>query len=266
MIRSLWSAASGMLAQQMNVDVISNNLANVSTPGFKKSRVEFEDLLYQTVRAPQQVGMGQDARTVAGLDVGLGVRPVATLRDFSLGSIQTTGNPTDLAIRGEGFFQVTDGTRTYYTRAGNFNVDSDGNLANPEGYRVLDTSGNPIHLDTSNLDHFEVSQDGTVTLTLTSGQRQDAGQIGLASFPNPAGLQAAGQNLNLTSAASGDAKLGAPGSGSLGMIATGSLETSNVQVVEEMVNLIVAQRAYEMSSKAVQSSDEMLGIANNLRR
>lgn len=268
MIRSLWSAASGMLAQQLNVDTISNNLANVNTPGFKKSQVQFEDMLYQTIRAPQQVGTGQDARIVAGLDVGLGVRPVATVRDFSLGNIQTTGNPTDLAIRGAGFFQVQDAGQTFYTRAGNFSLDANGNLTTPDGYRVLDTSGHPIQLNVSSgtLDHYEVGQDGTVTMITTSGARQSAGQIGLVSFANPDGLEAVGQNLYQTSVASGTPKVGAPGSGSLGMIASGSLETSNVQVVEEMVNLIVAQRAYEINSKAVQSADDMLGIANSLRR
>lgn len=268
MIRSLWSAASGMLAQQMNVDVISNNLANANTTGFKKSRVDFEDLFYQNIRAPQSTGTGQGATTVAGLQVGLGVRPAATERQFSMGSIQPTDNPSDLAIQGQGFFMVSNGSNQYYTRAGNFSLDAGGNLVTAEGYRVLNTSGQPITITTQqgNVDHYTIGSDGTVTAYLSNGQQQAAGQIGLVNFSNPSGLTAIGQNLYQNTAASGDPQKGTPGTGRLGSLAQGSLETSNVQVVEEMVNLIVAQRAYEINSKAVQSSDDMLGIANNLKR
>ena len=265
MIRSLWSAASGMLAQQLNVDTISNNLANVNTPGFKRSRVQFEELFYQNLRPPGAVTvLGQ--QLPLGLAVGQGVRPVATERIFSAGNLQRTDLPTDLAIQGDGFFTVDMGqNKIGYTRDGSFHLDGQGRLVTSSGYLLRGESG-PITILPGSTD-ISLAADGTVTvLEPGANQPQEVGKLILASFANPAGLESLGQNLLGATPAAGDPAEWAPGDGGRGTVMQGMLEMSNVSVVEEMVNLIVAQRAYEINTKAVQSSDEMLQQANNLRR
>ncbi len=266
MMRALWTAASGMVAQQLNVDVISNNLSNVNTTGYKKERVEFKDLLYQTLeRAYVLDGQGKPVN----LQVGFGVMPVATVRDFGTGNLEQTENPLDLAIDGDAFFMVTGPTgQTQYTRDGSFkiSVGEEGNkLVTADGYPVLDDMGNEIIL-TVDPSKLTISSSGELGYTDENGVATSLGQfIGLVKFPNRDGLESTGRNLYSETSASGapvnDAEMG-----DRSIIDQGFLEGSNVQTVEEMVKLIVAQRAYEISSKAIQSSDEMLGIANNLKR
>lgn len=262
MMRSLWTAGSGMIAQQFNIDTIANNLANVNTVGFKRSRVDFQDLLYQTVRfAGSPVTAGTQIPT--GLQVGHGVRPVSTQKIFTTGTFKQTDNPLDLMIEGDGFFQVLmpDG-QLAYTRDGAFKIDGQGRLVTSDGFVVQPEITIP-----SDAVSVNVGTDGTVSV-LTSGnnQPQNLGQLQLARFINPAGLRSMGRNLFAATAASGAPMTGAAGLDGLGSIAQGYLEMSNVQVVEEMVNMILAQRAYEVNSKAIQASDEMLQTANNLRR
>jgi flagellar basal-body rod protein FlgG len=262
MIRALFTAATGMTAQQLNIDTTANNLANVNTTGFKRSRVDFQDLLYQTPRMPgAATAQGADAPT--GLQVGSGVRPASTQRIFSQGDFQQTDNPLDLVIEGDGFFQVLrgDGT-TAYTRAGSFRKDANGRLVNSDGFHLQPEISIPAQAV-----NISIGTDGVVSVTLAgSGTPQQVGTIELARFANPAGLNAIGRNLFLPTAASGNAITGAPGSQGFGTLSQGFVEMSNVKVVEEMVNLIIGQRAYEAGSKAVQSADEMLQLANNLRR
>jgi len=268
MMRSLWSAASGMAGQQMNVDVISNNLSNVNTSGFKKVRLEFKDLLYETINRPNiyEDGVGNPV----GIQVGHGVRPSATTRLFTQGNIQQTGNPFDLAIEGEGFFTIELPDSTYaYTRDGAFKLsvsDYDRILVTTEGYRVLSDDEDEIIIP-EELTEIEISEDGLVTGLNEDNEIEELGRVALAKFVNPAGLKAIGKNLFTETQASGEPQIrydeDDPG---YGTILQNYLEMSNVQVVEEMVNLIVAQRAYEINSKAVQTSDEMLAQANNIRR
>jgi len=262
MLRSLWTAASGMIAQQFNIDTIANNLANVNTVGFKRSRVDFQDLLYQTIRyAGSPVTAG--AQIPTGIQVGHGVRPVSTERIFTTGTFKQTDNPLDLLIEGEGFFQILlpDGT-TAYTRDGAFKVDGQGRLVTSDGFTLQPEITIPPDAVSIN-----VGTDGTVTVVVSgSNQPQTLGQIQLARFINPAGLRSLGRNLFAATAASGEAMVGTPGLDGLGNIAQGYLEMSNVQVVEELVNMILAQRAYESNSRAIQAADEMLQTANNLRR
>ncbi len=265
-MRALWSAATGMLAQQLNVDTVANNLANINTTGFKASRLEFQDLIYQHLPSPGSVQGGQPPAAL--LQVGHGVQPVATQRLFSQGSLEPTDNPLDLAIQGRGFFQVElpGGTRAY-TRDGSFKLDAEGNLVTSNGYRLVLEDGEEVPLEA---DALEVAADGTITAVVRDDDgevtRTEIGRINLATFINPAGLQAMGQNLFLATPASGEPETARPGEGGVGYIQQGYLEASNVNVVQEMVALIVAQRAYEMNSKAIQASDEMMGLANNLRR
>ncbi len=262
MIRALWSAASGMKAQQTNLDVIANNLANVNTTGFKKERAEFQDLLYQIDREPgAPVEPGSTVPT--GIQVGVGSRVAGTDRLMGQGTVQVTDNPLDLMIQGKGFFQVAmpDGT-TAYTRAGSFKVDSQGQVVTSDGY-LLEP---PITVPEDALE-IAVGENGTVSVkTAGNSAFQEIGQIELARFVNPAGLLAVGRNLFLETDASGAPFIGNPGEDGMGSLVQGSLEMSNVQVVDEMVSLIVAQRAYEASSKAVQAADDMLGIANTLKK
>ena len=262
MMRSLWSAATGMQAQTLNIDVISNNLANVSTSGFKKSRADFQDLLYQTLRSPG-VSSSADTQVPTGIQVGLGVRPAATQKMFSEGDFSHTENQLDMAIEGNGFFQVTQPNGDIaYTRAGTFKLDSDGRIVTSDGYPL-----EPEITIPADATSVSIGSDGTVTAILP-GQTQPSsvGNIELASFINPAGLNNIGRNLYTQSAASGDPTTGTPGEDNFGSIAQGYLEMSNVSVVDEMVNMITAQRAYETNSKTIQASDEMLQTANNLRR
>ncbi|ARV18938.1 MULTISPECIES: flagellar basal-body rod protein FlgG [Comamonadaceae] len=254
MINSLWISKTGMEAQQMQLDVISNNLANVSTNGFKKSHAVFEDLMYQNLR---QVGSNTSEQSTlpTGLQLGLGVRTVATSRSFSQGNLQQSSNNLDVAIQGNGFFQVTmpDGT-TGYTRDGAFQIDNAGRLVTSNGLPIL----NGINIP-ANATSVAIAQDGAVTAMVPGNVApQPIGTITLASFINPAGLEPKGQNIYAESTASGQPNAGTAGANGLGTLAQGFVETSNVNVVQELVTMIQTQRAYEMNSKAIQTSDQML--------
>jgi flagellar basal-body rod protein FlgG len=254
MIRSLWIAKTGMEAQQMQLDTISHNLSNVATNGYKRSHAVFEDLIYQNLR---QTGANTTEQTAlpTGLQVGLGVRPVATSRIFSQGNLQQTSNNLDLAIKGNGFFQIQmpDGT-TNYTRDGSFQLDANGQIVTNNGYTVLPGITVPANAQT-----LTIGQDGTVNVTVPgSATPQNLGQIQIANFVNPAGLDPKGQNLFAETASSGTPNAGAPNANGLGALQQGFVETSNVNVVEELVQMIQTQRAYELNSKAVQTSDQML--------
>ena len=254
MINSLWISKTGMEAQQTQLDVISNNLANVSTNGFKRANAVFEDLMYQNLR---QVGSNSSEQSTlpTGLQVGLGVRTVATSRTFSQGNLQQSGNQLDVAIQGNGFFQVTmpDGT-TGYTRDGAFQVDSQGRMVNSTG--LLVQGGITVPANATNL---SIATNGTVTASIPgTTSPQTIGTISMASFINPAGLEPKGQNIYQETSASGQPNAGTAGTNGLGTILQGYVETSNVNVVQELVSMIQTQRAYEMNSKAIQTSDQML--------
>ena len=254
MMRSLWIAKTGLDAQQTQLDVISNNLANTSTNGFKRSRAVFEDLLYQTLRQPGAQTTEQ-TQVPSGLQVGTGVRPVSTVKNFVQGNLQQTGNALDVAINGNGFFQVQmpDGTNAY-TRDGSFQLDNNGTLVTSNGYPILGPITVPQGVDT-----ISVSQNGTVSAVIPGQvQPQALGQIQLANFVNSAGLSSLGQNLYQETAASGTPTTTVPGSNGAGRLSQSYVETSNVNVVEELVGLIQAQRAYEINSKAISTSDQML--------
>jgi flagellar basal-body rod protein FlgG len=262
MIRALYTAASGMNAQQANIDNVAHNLANVNTTGFKKSRLEFEDLVYQQTKVPG-APTSSTGEAPVGLEMGLGVRSVASARDFSRGNLRSTGGPLDLAIEGEGFFQVQlpDGA-TGYTRAGMLHVNAEGGLVTAEGYPV-----EPAITIPANATSISISKDGIVSAAISGQQAaQQVGTIELASFNNPAGLQAQGGNVFKATSASGEPSVGVPGSDSRGTIAQGFVEDSNVSVVEEMVNMILGQRAYEANSRVVKAADEMLSQVNTLVR
>lgn len=262
MIRSLYTAATGMEAQQLNMDVIANNLANVNTSGFKKSRVDFQDLLYQTLRTAGST-QAQGMQVPTGIQVGLGTRAAAIQKIFTPGDYQQTGNDLDLIIEGDGFFQVMlPSGELAYTRDGSFKIDGEGRVVTSDGYPVQPEITIPAETK-----DIAIGADGTISVT-AAGQNepQELGEIQIVKFLNPAGLISEGRNLLVTSAASGEPITGTPGTDGLGTIAQGFVEMSNVKVVEEMVNMIVAQRAYEVNSKSIQSSDEMLSIANSLRR
>ncbi|SHN69375.1 flagellar basal-body rod protein FlgG [Desulfovibrio litoralis] len=262
MMRSLWTAATGMVAQQLNIDVISHNLANVNTTGFKKSRAEFEDLMYQNTKiAGVTTGEGGDQRLPVGIQVGMGVRPTAVHKFFTQGDYQNTGNPFDLAIEGDGFFKVTVNGEELYTRAGAFKLNQDGTVTTSNGY-VLEPEFS-VPPETKN---FVVTENGHMSALDAAGNEIAAADIPLFTFINPAGLEAKGRNLYATTQASGDENEGTPGVDNVGTIAQGFLEMSNVEVVDEMVNMIVGQRAYEMNSKAIQTSDSMLQTAVQLKR
>lgn len=262
MMRALWTSATGMMAQQLNMDVVANNLANVNTSGFKRSRVDFQDLLYQSTReAGTTVAKGATVPT--GAQTGLGTRTAAIQKIYSQGDFQQTDNPLDLVIEGDGFFQVLmpDGN-TSYTRDGTFKLSAEGKMVTSDGYALQPELTIPTGATS-----ISIGTDGTVSVTMPNQtQPQELGQIQIARFLNPAGLQSIGRNLALPTASSGEATVGTPGLDGLGTVAQGVVERSNVKVVEEMVNMIVAQRAYEINSKAITTADEMLGIANNLRR
>jgi flagellar basal-body rod protein FlgG len=254
MMRALWIAKTGMEAQQTQLDVVSNNLANVGTTGYKRSHAVFEDLMYQTLRQ-SGAASSEQSQLPTGLQVGLGVRTVATTRQFSQGNLQQSGNSLDVAIKGNGFFQIQmpDGT-TGYTRDGSFQVSATGQLVNNSGYTVQPGITLPANAQT-----VTIAEDGTISATVP-GQAapQQVGQLQLASFVNPAGLEAKGQNIFMETAASGTPNSGAAGANGLGTLAQGFLETSNVNVVEELVTMIQTQRAYELNSKAISTSDQML--------
>ena len=254
MINSLHISKTGMQAQQTQMDVISHNLANVSTSGFKRGTAIFEDLIYQNLR---QVGgnTAEQAELPTGLQIGLGVRTVATARSYTQGSLQQTGNNLDVAINGGGFFQIEmpDG-ETAYTRDGNFKVNAQGEVVTSSGYRVL--GGVTVPQDARSV---TIGADGIVSVMVGNNPApQQAGTIELATFINPAGLEPRGQNLFTETQASGNPITGTPGTEGLGQVVQGFLETSNVNVVQELVTMIQTQRAYEMNSKAIQTSDQML--------
>ncbi|MBV5293198.1 MULTISPECIES: flagellar basal-body rod protein FlgG [Curvibacter] len=254
MINSLWISKTGMEAQQTQLDVISNNLANVSTNGFKRANAVFEDLMYQNLR---QVGSNstEQSQLPTGLQVGLGVRTVATARSFAQGSMQQSGNSLDVAVKGNGFFQVTmpDGT-IGYTRDGSFQLDSQGRLVTSAGLPIANGITIPATAQS-----VSISADGVVTATIPGNTApQPMGTIALANFVNPAGLEPKGGNLYAETAASGQPATGTPGANGLGTVMQGFVETSNVNIVQELVNMIQTQRAYEMNSKAVQTTDQML--------
>lgn len=256
MIRSLWIAKTGLEAQQTNLDVISNNLANVNTAGFKRSRPVFEDLMYQTIRQPgAQVGAASQLPT--GLQLGTGVRTVATERIHSQGGLNNTGHSLDVAIQGRGYFQVEmpDGTFAY-TRNGQLQLDQNGQLVTAGGYPLQP----PINVPDNAL-QIEISRDGIVSVTQPGavGMSMEIGQLQLTTFVNTSGLQSMGENLFVETDASGVANFAQPGMDGAGLVLQEYTEISNVNVAEELVNMITAQRAYEMNSKAVQTSDQMLG-------
>jgi|SRR5271170_4402882 len=263
MIRALYSAASGMTAQQLNVDNIANNLANANTAGYKMRRAQFQDLLYQSMVTPGS-SAGQQTTVPTGLQIGLGTRTSSNEIVFSEGNFVETDNPLDLAIEGAGFFQITrsDGTLAY-TRSGSFHLNKDGN--------VVTSDGDPVEPQITippNASNIAIAPDGTVSYSVP-GQTaaQVAGQLQLANFQNPAGLNAIGRSLYVPTDASGDAQIGSPGDQQgLGTLLQGETEQSNVSVVDEFINLIVAQRTYEANSKVVKAADEMYQQINNLSR
>jgi flagellar basal-body rod protein FlgG len=254
MIRSLWISKTGLEAQQTQMDVISNNLANVNTNGFKTSRAVFEDLLYQTLRQPGAQS-SQQTQVPSGMQVGTGVRPVAIERLHTQGNLQQTGNSLDVAIQGAGFFQVLmpDGT-TSYTRDGSFQSDSQGQLVTSNGYVVQ-----PAVTIPANATSVTIASDGTISVTQAGVTNPvQIGSLQLATFINPAGLESQGQNLYSETASSGTPNTNTPGTNGTGLLNQGYVETSNVNVVAEMVNMIETQRAYEINSKAITNSDQML--------
>ncbi|SPD72674.1 flagellar component of cell-distal portion of basal-body rod [uncultured Desulfobacterium sp.] len=262
MLRSLWSAASGMQAQALNIDVLSNNLANVNTTGFKRSRADFQDLLYETLRLAGS-SSSESTQVPTGIQLGHGTRPAAVQKIQTQGDYKHTENELDMAIEGDGFFQILkpDG-ETAYSRAGSFKIDSEGRIVTSDGYLLQPEITIP-----SDTTQIAIGTDGTVSV-VQAGQAapSEIGTIQLARFINPAGLNAIGRNLYLETSASGGVITGVAGEEGLGTISQGFLEMSNVSVVEEMVNLITAQRAYEINSKSIQAADEMLQMANNIKR
>jgi len=262
MLRSLWTSASGMIAQQTNLDVTTNNLANVNTAGFKRKRADFADLLYQINREP---GAPVEPASMVpnGVQVGLGTRVVGTSRYMGQGNLQVTDQPLDVTIEGDGFFRVLlPNGEIAYTRAGNWNVDADGQVVNEDGLLL-----EPAIVIPEDATEIMISPEGLVTARIAGQEEaEEIGQIELTRFVNPGGLRAMGKNLFLESPASGAPIEGLPGADGLGQLHQGVLEMSNVQVVDEMVSLIIAQRAYEANSKGVQMVDELLRIANGLKR
>ncbi len=264
MVRSLWTAASGMIGQQFNIDTISNNLSNVNTTGFKRNRADFEDLLYQT---HLNAGTPATEETIVpvGVQVGHGVRPAATQKIFEQGSLRQTGQVGDVAIEGEGFFRLllADGSFAY-TRDGSFKIDAAGQLVNSNGYRLQPETVLP---EDAVRESLSIAQNGETTVRIADESEPiQIGQLQLYRFVNPAGLTAIGENVFQESPASGAAIANSPGLNGNGIVLHRFLELSNVQVVTELVNMIVAQRAYELNSRAIQTSDTMLGIANGLKR
>ena len=260
MIRGLWTAASGMAAQQMTIDVVSNNLANANTTGFKKSRANFQDLMYQTmlIAGATTPGGGQ---VPTGIQVGMGVKPAGIQKVFTQGDYVQTGNDLDIAIEGKGFFKVMHGDEELYTRAGNFTLDSEGFITTSAGDRLQPEIAVPPEAVLITL-----QSNGQLTVHGAAEEILATEQINLYSFANPAGLFAAGQNLLRATEGSGEAIEGTPGTDGFGTVSNHSLELSNVSVVDEMVAMIVGQRAYEANSKSVQTGDSMLSIVNGLKR
>ncbi len=261
MLRSLWTAATGMTAQQYNIDTISNNLSNVNTTAFKKNRAEFQDLLYQTIR-PAGVTNNMGMQYPTPIEIGHGVKLSSTQKSFIQGNLVETGNQLDVAIQGEGFFEVQQPNgEMAYTRDGSFKIDGQGNVVNSNGYYLMPEISLPV--DTTSV---VIRENGDVIISTPGNTDTNiVGQIKLHKFINPAGLESLGGNNYKETEASGEAVDGLPGLEGFGSLAQKYLEASNVKVVEEMVNLITSQRAYEINAKAITTSDQMLGIANNLK-
>ncbi|MBL7202873.1 MAG: flagellar basal-body rod protein FlgG [Desulfobacteraceae bacterium] len=262
MQRALWIASTGMQAQTLNIDVIANNLANVNTTGFKRSRADFQDLLYHSLRAAGTAS-AQGSEVPTGIQIGHGTRPVATQKIFSQGDYQQTQNQLDMAIEGHGFFQIIQPNgEAAYSRAGSFKLDGDGRIVTSDGF-LLEPE---ISIPTDAVS-ISIGTDGTVSIK-QAGETEpsEVGTIQLARFVNPSGLESIGRNLYLPTKSSGEVMTGTAGEDGFGTIAQGYLEMSNVSVVEEMVSMITAQRAYELNSKAVKTVDEMLQMANNIKR
>ncbi len=261
MMKALYTSATGMKAHQFFLDVVSNNLANVNTTGYKRVQANFQDLLYDKI-VPAGAESAQGLQVPTGLYVGSGVRVVATNKVFSQGVPESTSRTLDMAIQGAGFFQLShpDGS-TVYTRDGSFQLNSNGEMVNSEGLKL-----NPAISVSGDVVAINIGTDGTVSTQSSDGSSQALGQITLASFPNAAGLESMGRNLFRETSASGSPQAGTPGQNGIGDIMQGFLENSNVEVVTEMVNLIVAQRAYETSSRAIRASDQMLQATNQLVR
>jgi flagellar basal-body rod protein FlgG len=261
MFRSLSTASTGMQAQQTKLDVTANNIANVSTAGFKKSRAEFSDLMYQTIRQPG-AATGDGTQSPTGLQVGMGVRTAASQRMHSQGDLRQTGNPLDVAIEGRGFYPIETPTgETAYTRDGAFKLDAEGRLVNSEGFPLAGQIAIPPDAQS-----ITIAANGTVSVTVPGDAAPtEVGQVEVATFANPAGLESLGHNLLKETAASGTATLGAPGENGAGSLAQGTLELSNVKVVEEMIDLIAGQRAYEVNTKVIRAADEMLAQTANVR-
>jgi len=261
MIRSLFTAATGMSAQQFEQDVVANNLANVNTVGFKKSRANFQDLMYQ-IYSKAGATSSTGVQLPAGIEIGMGVKPISTQKIFSQGDYQQTGNPFDWAIEGDGFFQLDDGDGgTAYTRAGSFKINKDSNICNSEGLLLTPALSVPQGTVV-----ITVDKSGQVTATDSKGTMTQIGQLQIATFINPAGLSSAGRNLYSKTDASGEASVGNPGIEGKGTISQYFLEMSNVNVIDEMVKMITGQRAYEINSKSVQTADAMLSIVNSMKR
>ena len=262
MLRTLWTAATGMQAQNLSIDVIANNLANVNTTGFKRSRADFQDLLYDHLRPAGTTSAG-GTQVPTGIQLGHGTRPVATQKIFLQGNYQDTKNELDMAIEGDGFFQILQPNgEIAYSRAGSFKLDGDGRIVTSDGFLM-----EPEVVIPADTVSVSISPSGTISiLRAAENQASEIGSIELTKFVNPAGLSSIGRNLFVETSASGPAVTGTPGEDGLGTLSQGFLEMSNVNVVDEMVNMITAQRAYEINSKAVQAADDILQIVNGMKR
>jgi len=260
-MEAMRAAATGMMAQQLSMDVMANNLANVNTTGYKRSRAEFQDLVYRQRRVAGETS-ADGTQYPVGLEVGVGVRPTAVAKMFAEGEVQQTENPLDLAIDGQGFFEIRlpDGSLAY-TRDGSFKLDNQGRMVTSEGFPLNAEINIP-----QNASNVTIGRDGSVSATVQGGGTQSLGQIPLVNFVNPGGLESDGYNLLAPTEASGQAVQGVAGADGLGTLSQGYLELSNVRVVEEMVKMIMAQRAYEVNGKAIQMSDEMLGQLDQMHR
>jgi len=260
MMRGLWAAATGMSCQQTNLDVVANNLANVNTSGFKKSRINFQDLMYETMRAAG-AATASGGQIPSGIQIGMGAKVVSVDKVFLQGDFSQSRNPMDIAIEGKGFFKVLNNGREFYTRSGAFKLDKDGYICDNSGNRLQPEFAVPA--TTVNI---TIESGGKLVATGSDGKELGSTQFQLFDFANPAGLRSTGQGLFVPTDASGDAVQGNPGADQFGTILQGFLEMSNVDVVEEMIHMIMAQRAYELGTKAIQAGEEMLQQANNLKR
>ena len=259
MMRGLWTAATGMTCQQTNLDTVANNLANVNTSGFKKSRVNFQDLMYQNMRTPG-AATASGGQLASGIQVGMGAKVVAVEKIFLQGDYTQTKNQLDMALEGKGFFKLMNNSKEVYTRAGAFKLDKEAYICDSNGNRLQPEFAIPPRTST-----ITIEPAGRIVASGQDGRELGSTQIQLFNFPNPAGLRSIGHNLFVPSDASGDAVQGNPGTDEFGTILQGYVEMSNVDVVEEMINMIMAQRAYEIGSKVIQAGDNMLQIATSLR-